>query len=345
MGKRVRQRTTRPIRPDRGINVGTAERIASGIAGAALALAALRGRRLRGVLLPVGGGLLWRAITGRCAVNRALGRNSARKDTISPVASLERGAGIKIEKSVVVNRPREELYRFWRNFENLPRFMDHLESVTIIDENRSHWVVKGPMGMRVEWDAEIHNEIPNELIAWRTLAGSEVNHAGSVHFEPLLPGPGTTVRVILRYEPPAGKPGARSPRCSVRSRRSRSRMISAGSSRSWRRAKLASTAEDRRRLTDDGPLRLPDRRGRAGGAERRVDPGPLPPSRARLRRRGTPQRPRRGNPRRPDARRYRARRVPTPGARRARAIRGRGPPLCRGHRRSLPRRRLRDRLS
>jgi len=181
----------------------------SGVAGAVLALAALRGRRLRGLLLPMGGGLLLRAITGRCAVNRAFGRNSAERGTAAGrAATIERGGGIKVEKTVMINRPREEIYRFWRNFENLPRFMDHLESVTVIDENRSHWKVRGPMGTRVEWDAEINNDIPNELIAWRTLPGSEVNHAGSVHFEPRLPGSGTVVRVVLRYEPPAGKPGA-----------------------------------------------------------------------------------------------------------------------------------------
>ena len=189
-------------------HVGNAERAASAIAGMALAGATLRQGRLRGLLLPVAGGLLWRAATGRCAVNRALGRHSARRDAAAPVTSVQRGAGIKIERSVTVHRSRDELYRFWRNFENLPRFMDHLESVTIIDEGRSHWVVKGPAGIRVEWDAEIHNEIPNELIAWRTLAGAEANHAGSVHFEPQSPGLGTVVRVVLRYEPPAGKTGA-----------------------------------------------------------------------------------------------------------------------------------------
>jgi uncharacterized membrane protein len=188
-------------------NVGSGERVISAIAGAALAAATLRQGRFRGIVLPVAGGLLWRAASGRCAVNRALGRNSSRPDPMTPVTSVQRGAGIKIEHSVAVHRSRDELYRFWRNFENLPRFMDHLESVTIIDESRSHWVVKGPAGTRIEWDAEIHNELPNELIAWRTLAGAEVNHAGSVHFEQ-SPGPDTTVRVVLRYEPPAGKPGA-----------------------------------------------------------------------------------------------------------------------------------------
>ena len=112
-----------------------------------------------------------------------------------------------LTEGVGPGKPVEELYQFWRNFENLPRFMDHLESVTIIDEGRSHWVVKGPAGIRVEWDAEIHNEIPNELIAWRSLAGSEVDNAGSVHFMPTEIGD-TEVRVVLRYDPPAGKLGA-----------------------------------------------------------------------------------------------------------------------------------------
>jgi uncharacterized membrane protein len=101
-----------------------------------------------------------------------------------------------------------EVFRFWRNFENLPRFMDHLESVTVIDETRSHWVAKGPAGTRIEWDAVIHNEVIDDLIAWRSLPGSEVNHAGSVHFTPSADGSRTDVRVVLNYEPPAGKVGA-----------------------------------------------------------------------------------------------------------------------------------------
>jgi uncharacterized membrane protein len=140
-------------------------------------------------------------------VNRALGRNTAwQDDRVSPVASLARGDGIRVEQTVRVARPAEDLYRFWRNLENLPRFMDHLESVRVLDERRSHWVARGPAGTRVEWDAEIHNEVPGQLLAWRSLPGSEVDHAGSVHFEP--DAGDTLVRVILRYEPPAGKVGA-----------------------------------------------------------------------------------------------------------------------------------------
>jgi uncharacterized membrane protein len=99
-----------------------------------------------------------------------------------------------------------EVYHFWRQLENLPRFMDHLESVTVLDENRSHWVAKAPAGTKVEWDATIHNEIEDELLAWRSLPGADVDNAGSVHFTPR--GQSTVVRVVLSYDPPAGRVGA-----------------------------------------------------------------------------------------------------------------------------------------
>jgi uncharacterized membrane protein len=193
---------------DNAINVGKTERLVSGLAAAAVAAVALRRKRLRPLLFPLAANLISRAVTGRCPVNRAIGRNSARRGRVSRVGSVRRGEGIKVEKSVTVNRPAEEVYRFWRNFENLPRFMDHLESVTVLDENRSHWVAKAPVGTKVEWDAVIHNEIDDELIAWRSLPGADVNNAGSVHFTPLGNGISTEVLVVLSYEPPAGKLGA-----------------------------------------------------------------------------------------------------------------------------------------
>jgi uncharacterized membrane protein len=194
---------------DEGVNVGNAERLISVVAAAAVAAVGLRRKRLRPLLLPVAGSLFSRGVTGRCAVNRALGRNSARGDRVSPVASIRRGEGIKVEKSVLVHRPSHEVYQFWRNFENLPRFMDHLESVTVIDETRSHWIAKAPAGTRVEWDAVIHNEIEGQLIAWRSLPGADINNAGSVHFNPVAgDADQTEVRVVLSYEPPAGKVGA-----------------------------------------------------------------------------------------------------------------------------------------
>jgi uncharacterized membrane protein len=191
-----------------GINVGKTERVVSLVAAAAVAFLGLRKKRLRPLLLPLAGSLVSRAVTGRSAVNRALRRNSARPGRVSRVASVPRGQGIKVEKSVIVNRPAAEVYHFWRNFENLPRFMDHLEAVTVLDETRSHWVAKAPAGTKVEWDAVIHNEIEDELIAWRSLPGSDVSNAGSVHFTPTAATNQTEVRVVLSYDPPAGKIGA-----------------------------------------------------------------------------------------------------------------------------------------
>jgi uncharacterized membrane protein len=195
--------------PDAGeVNVGRRERWISAVAAAAVAAYGLRRRGGRRVLLPIAGALIGRAVTGRCPVNRVMGRNTALGDQPSGRAtSVRRGEGVRVDERIVLDRARAEVYRFWRNLENLPRFMDHLEAVTVLDERRSHWVAKGPAGSRVEWDAEIHNEVPNELIAWRSLQGSEVDNAGSVHFMPTENGD-TEVRVVLRYDPPAGKLGA-----------------------------------------------------------------------------------------------------------------------------------------
>jgi uncharacterized membrane protein len=119
------------------------------------------------------------------------------------------GRGVRVEKSVTINAPPEKIYGFWRNFANLPRFMHNLEAVEVHDSKRSRWVAKGPAGKSVDWEAEIINEVPNELIGWRSIEGSEVDNAGSVHFKPATGGRGTEVKVVLRYDPPAGKFGAR----------------------------------------------------------------------------------------------------------------------------------------
>jgi uncharacterized membrane protein len=190
-------------------NVGTLERILSAAAGVALIGYSYQRNRLRSVLVPLGTGLVARAVTGNCPVSRALGRNTVgRTAARSPVASVHRGQGIKVEQSVIIDRPAAELYAYWRDFENLPRLLHHVESVTTTGPGRSHWAVKGPAGSQIEWDAEVHNEIEPELIAWRSLPGSEVNNAGSVHFRPIAGGTRTLVRVVHSYEPPAGRLGA-----------------------------------------------------------------------------------------------------------------------------------------
>jgi uncharacterized membrane protein len=115
--------------------------------------------------------------------------------------------GIHVRKSVVVNRSHDGLYMFWRDLQYLPLFMSHIESVQAIDEKRSRWKAKAPAGTVVEWDAEIINDKPGELIAWRSIEGSEIENAGTVRFEPMPAGRGTLVKVELQYNPPAGVVG------------------------------------------------------------------------------------------------------------------------------------------
>jgi uncharacterized membrane protein len=121
---------------------------------------------------------------------------------------LDDAVSVQVKKSITINRSPEELYQFWRELQNLPRFMSDLESLQITGEKRSHWVANGPAGKRIEWDAEIIEDRANELIAWRSLEGSQVENSGSVQFEPARGKPGTVVRVELTYRPPAGVLGA-----------------------------------------------------------------------------------------------------------------------------------------
>jgi uncharacterized membrane protein len=113
-----------------------------------------------------------------------------------------------VKKSIQINRSPQEVYAFWRDFQNLPRFMSNLESVQNTGDGRSHWVAIGPAGKRIEWDAEIVGEQQNSLIAWRSLEGADVEHAGSVRFEAAPGGRGTFVKVEIQYRPPGGVLGA-----------------------------------------------------------------------------------------------------------------------------------------
>jgi uncharacterized membrane protein len=114
---------------------------------------------------------------------------------------------LHVKKSVTINRPRAEIYQFWRELQNLPAFMIHLKSVTASNDRCSHWVANAPGGP-VEWDAEVITDTPNELIAWRSLAGSDVANKGSVKFADAPGGRGTEVRVEFLYDAPAGQLGA-----------------------------------------------------------------------------------------------------------------------------------------
>jgi uncharacterized membrane protein len=142
------------------------------------------------------------AVAGVAALDVYCGTQLSAED---PTAD---SGAIDIVKTIAVNRPPEEVYRFWRDFQNLPRFMSHLEAVDILDDRRSHWRTKGPAGMTIEWDAEIEDDQPHELIAWHSLEGSDVDHRGLVRFEPAPGGRGTILRVELNYRPPGGAAGA-----------------------------------------------------------------------------------------------------------------------------------------
>ena len=186
---------------NRKTNITNIERAISIIGGATIVYLGLKRPSWGGLLLTAcGSGLLHRGITGHCVGYASLkGKHTLTADS-APVAR-----DIHVEKSITINKSPEELYAFWRNFENLPRIMQHLESVTTIDFGRSHWVAVGPAGKRLEWDAEIYNEKSNELIAWRSLNGSDVVNAGSVRFEAGPSGRGTKVTVVVNYNITGGK--------------------------------------------------------------------------------------------------------------------------------------------
>jgi uncharacterized membrane protein len=183
--------------PRRVADIDPAERLLSLAGGAGLLLWGLARRSPVGVgAAVVGAGLAYRGASGRSQVYRALSLRSV-------------PAGIDVRKAVTIRRPPEDVYRFWRDLPNLPRFMRHLESVEMVPGRaRSRWVARGPAGRRVAWDAELTEEQPSRLLAWRTLPGADVEHEGRVEFEPARGGRETVVRVRLAYRAPAGKMGA-----------------------------------------------------------------------------------------------------------------------------------------
>lgn len=171
------------------------QRLLYALGGGMLVLVGLSRRSLPGVgLAAVGGSVAYHAMTGHWPMQQPNG--------------IDADYSVRVNKAVTINRPAEELYRLWRDFENLPRFMSHLESVTVQDGKRSHWVASAPLGKKVEWDAEIINEEENRLIAWRSVGSADVESAGSVRFEKAPGDRGTEVHVKLEYMPPGGVAGA-----------------------------------------------------------------------------------------------------------------------------------------
>jgi uncharacterized membrane protein len=205
ISRKVATKQATPGTGSPGVNVGETERVVSALGGGALALVGLsRGNAAGLTAAAIGGALLYRGLTGHCYCYEALGIDTAHDGNAA--TSVPAARGVKVETAVTIDRPAAELYRFWRDFERLPQVMSHLQSVSVHGD-KSHWVARPGLGVNLEWDAEIINDRPDELVAWRSLQGSAIGTAGSVHFDPAPGGRGTEVRVALKIDPPAGKAG------------------------------------------------------------------------------------------------------------------------------------------
>lgn len=185
------------------VNVGQNERIASAGVGAWLLSSGLNSITKNPIKALVkaalGGYLLYRGASGHCALYSSMGKTKGVSHT----------PAINIRTGLIVNKPKDEVYAFWRKLENLPLFMKHLASVTEIDSKHSHWeaVVPGNIG-KIKWNAEIVKEEPGNLIGWQSIPNSTINNAGKVTFHDALGGEGTELEVVISYHPPAGELGA-----------------------------------------------------------------------------------------------------------------------------------------
>ncbi len=182
------------------VNVSDMERILSAGGGAAIAFYGLTRNSFCGAALTaVGGMLLHRGISGYCPAYGAL-----EIDTADP----EKKAGIRISETMTIKRPRQEVYAFWRDFEKLPRFMRHIESVEIVDDRHSQWRLRLPKGLgTISWESEITKEQPNEYIAWQSLPKAAVHNTGKVAFTDAPGERGTEINIVVEFRPPAGQLG------------------------------------------------------------------------------------------------------------------------------------------
>jgi uncharacterized membrane protein len=190
-----------PAPADENINLNWPERYVSIVTGVKLSFSGMRylfKKPFTSLLkLGAGGYLLNRGITGHCEIYSRIGKN-----TQEPV-------NVNIRSSFFIDKPRHLVYQFWRKLDNLPLFMNHLESVEVIDGRRSHWVLKLPINVaKVSWDAEIVKDEPDTMIGWSSLPGSIIDNAGKVRFRDAENGKGTLVDIIISYQPPAGGVGA-----------------------------------------------------------------------------------------------------------------------------------------
>ncbi len=204
--KTIQEHKREGTRPDAvRMNVGTAERVGSAIGGGALVAYGLSRKSVGGALLAlVGGAALYRGITGSCPAYRSLGITTAADDR--PLEEQLQERGIRIEKTITINRPPGELYASWRSLSAIPGFMNDLAAADRPGDERSSRTAEG--ASPVQWESMITEEKPSEMIRWRSLPDAGVESAGSVRFIPCNGGMGTEVKVALSYSPPAGRAGA-----------------------------------------------------------------------------------------------------------------------------------------
>ena len=190
------------------VNVHPSERLASVAVGTALAATGFRKRSAGGIALALAGlEMVRRGVSGHCFAYEAFGVRTAPVGQGASV-SVPYELGLRIDESIAIDRPPEEVYRFWRHLPNFAQFMSNVESVEEMEGKRSRWRWKAGAGRTFKWDAVIHNELANAMIAWRTLPGADVDHAGSVWFKPTPNGHGTEVRLEMQFNPPGGAVGA-----------------------------------------------------------------------------------------------------------------------------------------
>jgi uncharacterized membrane protein len=173
-------------------------RVAGDVMDLALLGAGFMGRRTNRARLAAAAA----AVAGVTVVDALCAQRLGELSRVS-VRTTSDGA-LRVRRRITVNRPADALYRFWRDFSNTPRFMERVEAVQVSGERRTHWRARGPAGVSLEWDAEVTEERPNELIAWRSLDGAPIQHSGAVRFEPAPAGRGTVVTVEMEYVPPGG---------------------------------------------------------------------------------------------------------------------------------------------
>lgn len=181
------------------VNVGKSERVLSAAGGALLSVLAMRRPAPSSLALLFSGAyLIYRGVSGNCYINSFLSRDTSSK----------LGTSVDILKTVTIHKPVEEIYAFWRQLENLPRFMKHLVQVQQLSDKKSHWEANLPLGnTNIKWDAIIVEEEPNQKISWRSVPGASIDNSGEVRFRKAPGNKGTEVQIALTYRPPLGEIG------------------------------------------------------------------------------------------------------------------------------------------